>query len=210
MISPSALRNPLIHLRRHRRDREWLAATLQLLIPVLRDVEARVEFGSPIYAEPGAAVGEAVIEEDAAADGDQGDGVTSDVQHSRSPLVFLFITVFVDMIGYGIVVPLLPFYAELYASGALVVGLLASLYAVMQFAGGPFLGGLSDRHGRRPVLLLCLLGASLAYLLLGLAQTLVSTRRRRRPGRRCERHAGDSPGLHSRQHDEGGQGEDWA
>jgi MFS transporter, DHA1 family, tetracycline resistance protein len=100
--------------------------------------------------------------------------VTSDVRRSRSPLVFLFITVFVDMIGYGIVVPLLPFYAELYASGALVVGLLASLYAAMQFVGGPFLGGLSDRHGRRPVLLLCLLGASFAYLLLGLAQTLAS------------------------------------
>jgi MFS family permease len=100
--------------------------------------------------------------------------VTSDVRHSRSPLVFLFITVFVDMIGYGIVVPLLPFYAELYASGALVVGLLASIYAVMQFVGGPFLGGLSDRRGRRPVLLLCLLGASFAYLLLGLAQTLAS------------------------------------
>jgi hypothetical protein len=62
VISPSALRNPLIHLRRHRRDREWLAATLQLLIPALRDMEARVEFGRPIYAEPGAAVGDAVIE----------------------------------------------------------------------------------------------------------------------------------------------------
>ena len=63
VISPSSLRNPLIHLRRRRRDREWLAATLQVLIPALRDVEARVEFGPPISAEPGAAVGDAVIEE---------------------------------------------------------------------------------------------------------------------------------------------------
>ena len=100
--------------------------------------------------------------------------MTSDVWRRRSPLVFLFVTVFVDMIGYGIVVPLLPFYAGPYASGAALVGLLGSLYAAMQFASGPFLGGLSDRNGRRPVLLLCLLGTSLAYLLLGLAQTLTS------------------------------------
>ncbi|HET6687829.1 MAG TPA: MFS transporter, partial [Rubrobacter sp.] len=98
--------------------------------------------------------------------------MTSDEWRRRSPLVFLFVTVFVDMIGYGIVVPLLPFYAGPYASGAILVGLLGSLYAAMQFAGGPFLGGLSDRHGRRPVLLLCLLGTSLAYLLLGLSRTL--------------------------------------
>src|SRR5215216_3435554 len=90
-----------------------------------------------------------------------------------SPLLFLFVTVFVDMIGYGIVIPLLPFYVQQQASGAALVGLLSSLYAAMQFVGGPFLGGLSDRIGRRPVLLLCLFGASLAYLLLGLAQTLL-------------------------------------
>jgi Acyltransferase len=62
VISPSALRNPLIHLRRSRRDREWLAATLQVLVPALRNVDARVEFGRPIRAEPGA-VGDAVIEQ---------------------------------------------------------------------------------------------------------------------------------------------------
>ena len=90
-----------------------------------------------------------------------------------SPLLFLFVTVFVDMIGYGIVIPLLPFYVQQQASGAVLVGLLGALYAAMQFVGGPFLGGLSDRSGRRPVLLLCLLGTSLAYLLLGLADTLL-------------------------------------
>jgi len=90
-----------------------------------------------------------------------------------SSLAFLFITVFVDMIGYGIVIPLLPFYVQQYVPGAVLIGLLGSLYAAMQFFGGPFLGGLSDRIGRRPVLLLCLFGTSLAYLLLGLADTLL-------------------------------------
>ena len=88
------------------------------------------------------------------------------------PLAFIFVTVFVDMLGYGLVIPLLPFYAREYAAGAMLIGLLGSLYAAMQFVGGPFLGGLSDRTGRRPVLVLCLLGASFAYLLLGLAETL--------------------------------------
>ena len=85
---------------------------------------------------------------------------------------FLFVTVFVDMLGYGLVVPLLPFYAGGLASGAVLVGALGSLYAAMQFFGGPFLAGLSDRVGRRPVLVVCLLGASVAYALLGLAGTL--------------------------------------
>ncbi len=89
-----------------------------------------------------------------------------------SATAFLFVTVFVDMLGYGLVVPLLPFYAGGLASGALLVGTLGSLYAAMQFFGGPFLAGLSDRTGRRPVLVTCLLGASLAYALLGLAETL--------------------------------------
>ena len=76
------------------------------------------------------------------------------------------------MVGYGLVIPLLPFYAREYAAGAALVGLLGSMYAAMQFVGGPFLGGLSDRTGRRTVLVVCLLGASFAYLLLGLAETL--------------------------------------
>jgi MFS transporter, DHA1 family, tetracycline resistance protein len=77
------------------------------------------------------------------------------------------------MLGYGLVIPLLPFYTREYAAGAVLIGLLGSFYAAMQFVGGPFLGGLSDRTGRRPVIVLCLLGASCAYLLLGLAETLL-------------------------------------
>ncbi|MBK9713922.1 MAG: MFS transporter [Kouleothrix sp.] len=89
-----------------------------------------------------------------------------------SPRIFIFVTVFVDMLGYGIVIPLLPLYVERLAAGGTLVGLLGSLYALAQSFGGPLLSGLSDRHGRRPVLLVCLLGTSLAYVLLGLADTL--------------------------------------
>lgn len=63
VVSPAALRNPLTHLRRNRHDREWLAATLQMLIPALRDVQVRVEFGRAIYSEGGDNVGDAVIRE---------------------------------------------------------------------------------------------------------------------------------------------------
>ena len=84
----------------------------------------------------------------------------------------IFITVFVDLLSYGIIIPLLPFYVQSQDGGAAVVGSLGSLYAVMQLFSGPALGALSDRHGRRPVLLGCLLGTSIAYLILGLAGSL--------------------------------------
>ena len=77
-----------------------------------------------------------------------------------------------DLLGYGIMLPLLPFYVRAQDGGAVIAGALSSLYAGMQLFAGPILGALSDRYGRRPVLLICLFGTSLGYLTLGLANTL--------------------------------------
>ena len=92
----------------------------------------------------------------------------------RSPLVVIFITVFIDLVGFGIVIPVLPFYAEGTRFGATPrgVGLLFASYSVMQLLFAPILGRLSDKYGRRPVLLISLLGTSLGFLILGFATTL--------------------------------------
>ena len=63
VLSPAALRNPLIRIRRGRSDQEWLAATFQMLLPILRNVTTRVEFGAPIHAEDGDRIGSVVLEE---------------------------------------------------------------------------------------------------------------------------------------------------
>lgn len=76
------------------------------------------------------------------------------------------------MLGYGIMLPLLPFFAQAQDGGAAMAGALISLYASAQLFAGPVLGALSDRFGRRPVLLICLLGTSLGYLMLGLANSM--------------------------------------
>lgn len=86
----------------------------------------------------------------------------------------IFLTVMLDLMSYGIVLPLLPFYVQAQQGGASAAGLLGSLYALMQFFSGPVLGALSDRYGRRPVLLGCILGTALAYLVLGTAGSLAA------------------------------------
>jgi len=96
----------------------------------------------------------------------------------RKPaLVFIFITLFLDVIGIGLVVPILPKLVESLAGGGVdrasfLYGWLVGLYALMQFLFAPILGNLSDRFGRRPVILFSLFGSGLDYLLLAWAPTL--------------------------------------
>jgi DHA1 family tetracycline resistance protein-like MFS transporter len=90
----------------------------------------------------------------------------------RSRLITVFVIVFIDMLGFGLILPLLPYYADEFGASATVVGLLTASYAAAQLIGAPVLGRLSDRHGRRPVLLVSILGTSVGFLLLGLAEPL--------------------------------------
>src|SRR5258708_37766044 len=92
----------------------------------------------------------------------------------RSPVFVIFVTVFIDLVGFGIEIPVLPYYAEGTRFGATPgeVGLLFASYSIMQLIFAPVLGRLSDKHGRRPILLISLLGTSLGFLILGFATTL--------------------------------------
>src|ERR671932_2783333 len=92
----------------------------------------------------------------------------------RSPLVVIFVTVFIDLVGFGIVIPVLPYYVEgtKFNASPRMVGLLSASYSVMQLVFTPILGRLSDRYGRRPVLFLSLLGTSLGFFILGFATQL--------------------------------------
>ncbi len=90
----------------------------------------------------------------------------------RSPLAIIFTTILIDLIGFGIVIPILPLYADHFGASATAVGMLLAIYSAMQFIFAPILGRWSDRVGRRPVLLVSILGTSIGFLIMGLAQTL--------------------------------------
>ncbi len=89
-----------------------------------------------------------------------------------SPLAIIFLTVFIDLLGFGIIIPLLPFYAESFGANAFVVGLLSTSFSLMQFLFSPVWGRLSDRIGRRPIILLGLAGSCASYLVLAVASSL--------------------------------------
>ena len=91
---------------------------------------------------------------------------------SRAVLGIIFLTVFLDLVGFGIVLPLLPFYATDLGATPLVVGLIIGSYSAMQFLFSPIWGSLSDRHGRRPLLILGLFGSAVSYIIFGLAESI--------------------------------------
>jgi multidrug resistance protein len=91
---------------------------------------------------------------------------------SRSPLVPIFLIVLVDMLAMMMIVPLLPFYAQHFDASAVAIGFLASSFAICQLVASPVLGKLSDRFGRRPVLIFSQAGTLLGLLLMAFANQL--------------------------------------
>lgn len=99
------------------------------------------------------------------------------MNHRKPALVFIFITLFLDVLGVGLIIPILPKLVDQLAEGgvasaAFIYGALAGLYSLMQFIFAPILGSLSDRFGRRPVILISLFGSGLDYFLMAWAPTL--------------------------------------
>jgi MFS family permease len=90
----------------------------------------------------------------------------------KTSLFVLFLTVFIDLIGFGMVIPFLSFYAREYGASGVVVGAVVGIYSIMQFFFAPVWGRLSDRIGRRPVILISLTASCTGYLLFALSRDL--------------------------------------
>ncbi len=88
------------------------------------------------------------------------------------PLAIIFLTIFVNLVGFGIIIPLLPFYAETFGASPLVIGLLFAIFSICQLVAAPALGDLSDRYGRRPVLIFSLAGTVISFVMMALAHSL--------------------------------------
>ena len=110
----------------------------------------------------------------------------------RKPSVLvIFLTVFIDLIGFGIVVPLVPVLQPAFGASGFVIGVIIASFSAMQFIFAPIWGRLSDRHGRRPILLISTAGAAASYVLFAL---------QRRPGNPHRRFMADDPLAHVRRH----------
>jgi DHA1 family tetracycline resistance protein-like MFS transporter len=84
----------------------------------------------------------------------------------------IFVIILVDLLGLTIIIPLLPLYATSFGADPLLIGALGTAYPLMQFLGAPLLGGLSDRFGRKPVLVISQIGTFAGFIVLGFANTL--------------------------------------
>jgi DHA1 family tetracycline resistance protein-like MFS transporter len=90
------------------------------------------------------------------------------------PLLVIFLTIFVNLVGFGIIIPLLPFYAETFGASPLAIGLLFASFSLSQLFASPVLGTLSDRYGRRPILIFSLLGTVVSFVMLAVAHSLTA------------------------------------
>jgi DHA1 family tetracycline resistance protein-like MFS transporter len=92
---------------------------------------------------------------------------------NKKLLFSIIFVVFIDLLGFSLILPLLPYYAETFKASPFVTGLLVASYALAQLIGAPLLGRMSDRYGRRPILLASIFGTFAGFLLLGFAKTLL-------------------------------------
>jgi DHA1 family tetracycline resistance protein-like MFS transporter len=88
------------------------------------------------------------------------------------PLLVIFLTIFVNLVGFGIIVPLLPFYAERFGASGFTIGVLFGIFSLCQLVASPILGAASDRFGRRPVLIFSLAGTVASFVMMAMAQSI--------------------------------------
>jgi DHA1 family tetracycline resistance protein-like MFS transporter len=88
------------------------------------------------------------------------------------PLLIIFLTIFVNLVGFGIIIPLLPYYAQTFGASPIVIGLLFGIFSLCQLVAAPALGDLSDRYGRRPILIFSLAGTVVSFVMLALAHSI--------------------------------------
>src|SRR2546425_9567492 len=88
------------------------------------------------------------------------------------PLFIIFLTIFVNLIGFGIIIPLLPFYAQTFGASPIAIGFLFAVFSICQLVAAPALGDISDRYGRRPVLIFSLAGTVASFVMLAVAHSV--------------------------------------
>ncbi len=96
-------------------------------------------------------------------------GAVPEIDAPKGALAIIFLIVFMDLLGFGIIIPLLPLFAKRFNATDFDVGLVFSVFSACQFFASPILGAISDRYGRRPVLIFSQLGSAIGYVMLGLA-----------------------------------------